>query len=520
MFFSYSKRIFFLSFLALSIFLQSTPAIAMEEKTLRRIDLQTKPRCISEHLDIFYENTEKFEDLIECNQPFVSQSFKWLEEEYAKEDGNPKAKLIYFFTRDRMNSMWGDKRIQDVEWQKVYEWLESQRDDPAALHWLGKFHERQYYTNRDAGMDVLYKAEEFYIKALKKGFSASCNSLGDLYDGLIYYGELKVQGLQGHEPEAKTIGANCFKKAQEYFLQGSQSKDTTTRYHAYKSLMEFYIWHVNRRHYHPELNSNKAVYWCIKILDILPDYFLSRLCLSDLMSENQKILRACLFPKELVLYKLNQQQSAADVIVIFKHKLEQKWLEAFENLKSISLNTSLENAKNEFKIIYNEEAKDREYYEKFSFLLEEAVRYLPLALEKDSFTFMIPQIPFHEHLRNNFSVYDPMNPASSDELALRVYPMGYGDITIAFGNENVQFCDKVMDILEGPCSLSSLINHHQQEIQRLESHNDLAEIIKHTMMVDNLQDILKNFKGMLMVTNPAKVEQFKLTYGFLADMFD
>lgn len=510
MFLSYSKRIFFLSFLALSIFLQSTPAIAMEEKTLRRIDLQTKPRWISENLDTFYENAERFEDLFDISEDsftLARESLKWLGEEYAKEDGNPKAKLIYSFAAEYLHFRLGDETIQLPEWHNVYEWLKSQGDDPAALYWLGRYYDWQCGTDEDTDMDEPYykKAKEFYMKALEKGSSASCNSLGDLYMERIYYAKLNAQGLKDHQPEAQIIKAHCLGKAYGYFLQGSQSQDTTTRYHAYKSLMNFYFW--------PLHHADKRVYWCIKVLDILPDYFLSRLYLSDLVSENQIRLRRLLFP---ALYKPNEQQSAANDAITFKNEVEQRWLKSFEDLKSISFNTSLENAKNEFKIIYNEEAKDREHYEKFSFTLEKAVYYLPLALEKEGFIFMTPKKVIQGHLHHNFSVYDPMNPASSDELALRVYPMGYGDITIAFGNENVQFCDKVMDLLQGPYSLSSLINYHKQEIQLATTDLEIAE---HVGKIESLKNIIQSFNDMLLVVNPAKVEQFKQTYGFLADMF-
>jgi|GEM_PF-2733063 len=533
MFFSYSRKIFFLSFLALGIFLQSPPTVAMEEKTLLKSDFQTKPRCISEYLDIFYENAEHFGYLFhlsdDCNT-FVNESLERLAKEYAKEDGNPKAKLIYFFTKDHVLPAWGGVQTLGREWQKVYEWLESQEDDPVALHWLGRCLTRQSEVTRCE--DTLDKAIGYYINSLEKGFFPSWIFLGKIHLSSLYYSRIFLADLAELEealvlaiklktPEEleargerfeKAIGDKCFKKAQEYFLEGAQSQDTTTRYHAYKSLMGSYC----REFYFPERNHNKAAYWCIKVLDILPDCFLSRLCLSDWVSEYKLRLRGFLFP--FALYKPNKQQSVVnDAVILEENKEGQEWLKAFENLKLIASNLSHKDAENEWKVLRNEEAKDREYYEKISTVCEEAAHYLPLALEKEGFTFMTPKKDMQEHFRHDFGMYDPMNPISSDELALRLYTMGNGNLTIAFGNENVQLCDKVMDLLEGPCSLSSLIAYHQQEIQLATTDLEIAE---HTKTIDSLNNIIKSFNDMLLVVNPAKIEQFKQTYGFLADMFD
>jgi TPR repeat protein len=182
----HSKKLTFVSFLALSIAFQTAPILAMEPERPQKS--QKNQEYTSDKIDYYYNNPHALEDILSsCSSSDSSYSsddessdegenpiFSFLKVEGDK--GNTKAKLLHFYAK---LFDW-DRDIDSTEWTPISEWLAQQENDPLALLWLGIFAEEDWEGHpSDEEM-----AEAYYLQAAELGQTSAYKRLADL----IHYG--------------------------------------------------------------------------------------------------------------------------------------------------------------------------------------------------------------------------------------------------------------------------------------------------------------------------------------------
>lgn len=172
---SYPKKfsISLVSAFVLNLAFQPTPAAAMESEVN---NLFQRKENISELIDYYYKNTDKFEDILSCSvwdkdkKEVKNKTLLLLKT--AEENGNPKAKILYFY-----NIVFGWDNIDAIEWAAISSWLTPQEDDSVALMWFGNF-ERRDWKGHPENVEV---AEKYYLMAAEKGNTAVYTRLASLY---------------------------------------------------------------------------------------------------------------------------------------------------------------------------------------------------------------------------------------------------------------------------------------------------------------------------------------------------
>lgn len=172
---SYSKKFSFslVSAFVLNLAFQPTPAAAMESEVNT---LFQQKENISELINYYYNNPDKFEDVLSCStwdkekKEVKNKTLLLLKTE--EENGNPKAKILYSY-----NIVFGWETINTTEWAAISHWLTTQENDSVALMWLGNF-ERRDWKGHPENVEV---AEKYYLMAAEKGNTAVYTRLASLY---------------------------------------------------------------------------------------------------------------------------------------------------------------------------------------------------------------------------------------------------------------------------------------------------------------------------------------------------